>query len=121
MRSLSNRARSSSLNGAVALALCLCVVALDNAADAAGRLISQPQLNRLGLTRAWFAQVRMNTARSHVERAILTGSRLTVLTSAGVVQEFDAETGQTLWTSPIGNENFPSLGPAANDKFVALL
>jgi outer membrane protein assembly factor BamB len=106
---------------AAAVLLCLFSAALHSPARAANRLISQPQLQRLGLTRAWFAQVRMNPARSRVERAILTGNRLTVLTSAGVVQEFDAETGSTLWAAPIGNENYPSLGPAANDKFVALL
>jgi outer membrane protein assembly factor BamB len=122
MRTFSHAARGSSLSAAtVALALCICTVTHETPAHAANRLLSQPQLNRLGLTRAWFAQVRMNPARSHVERAILTGGRLTVLTSAGVVQEFNAETGETLWTAPIGNEKYPSLGPAANDKFVALL
>jgi hypothetical protein len=90
-------------------------------ARASGRLISQEQLRSVGLTRAWFAQVRLNPARNHVERAILTGDRLTVLTSAGVVQEFNAETGETMWTAQIGNENYPSLGPAANDQFVALV
>jgi outer membrane protein assembly factor BamB len=37
------------------------------------------------------------------------------------VQELDALTGKTYWTAPIGNENYPSLGPAGNDKFVAVL
>jgi outer membrane protein assembly factor BamB len=85
------------------------------------RLISQDEAARLGLTRAWFTQVRLNAAHTHVERAVLEGDRLTVLTSAGVVQELNALTGQTYWIAPIGNENYPSLGPAGNDKFVALL
>jgi outer membrane protein assembly factor BamB len=104
-----------------AVVLCLCATSLHAAVRVNNRLISQEELQRVGLTRAWFAQVRMNPARNHVERAILTGGRLTVLTSAGVVQEFNAETGETLWTAEIGNENYPSLGPAANNEFVALV
>jgi outer membrane protein assembly factor BamB len=65
--------------------------------------------------------VRLNAAHTHVERAVLEGDRLTVLTSAGVVQELNALTGATYWTAPIGNENYPSLGPAGNEKFVAVL
>src|SRR5215216_1787253 len=85
------------------------------------RLISQDEAARLGLTRAWFTQVRLNAAHTHVERAVLEGDRLTVLTSAGVVQELEALTGKTFWTAPIGNENYPSLGPAGNEKYVAVL
>src|SRR5215212_8065149 len=85
------------------------------------RLIGQEEAAHLGLTRAWFTQVRLNSAFSHIERAVLEGDRLTVLTSAGVVQELDALTGKTYWTAPIGNENYPSLGPAGNDKFVAIV
>ncbi len=93
------------------------------AANAIGaqRLVSQEQARHLGLERAWFGQVRLDPARNHVERAVLTGERLTVLTSAGVVHEFDANTGETLWTASIGNPNFPSLGPAASSQHVALL
>jgi len=102
----------------------LAVVAICMAMPAhctAARLLSQDDLHRLGLTRAWFAQAQMNPSRNHIERALLTGDRLTVLTSAGVVQEFNALTGEALWTAPIGNENYPSLGPAVNDKYVALV
>jgi outer membrane protein assembly factor BamB len=85
------------------------------------RLISQDEAARLGLTRAWFTQVRLDAAHTHVERAVLEGDRLTVLTSAGVVQDLNALTGSTYWIAPIGNENYPSLGPAGNEKFVAVL
>jgi outer membrane protein assembly factor BamB len=85
------------------------------------RLIDHDDAARLGLTRAWFTQVRLNAAHTHVERAKLEGDRLTVLTSAGVVQELDALTGKTYWTAPIGHEDYPSLGPAGNDKYVAVL
>jgi len=89
--------------------------------QAAPRLITRDQARHLGLERAWFGQVRLDRTRNQVERAVLTGNRLTVLTSAAVVHEFDANTGETLWIAPIGNPNFPSLGPAASHQHVALL
>src|SRR5688572_30732346 len=94
---------------------------MDVRAQAERRLVSQEVARHLGLERAWFAQVRLDRSRNRVERAVLTGDRLTVLTSAGIVQEFNALTGETLWIATIGNPGFPSLGPAANDKFVALV
>src|SRR5215213_11999783 len=85
-------------------ALVLAFVVLAGEARCERRLIGQDEAARLGLTRAWFTQVRLNAAHTHVERAVLEGDRLTVLTSAGVVQELDALTGKTYWIAPIGNE-----------------
>lgn len=92
-----------------------------NNARSAGRFVGQENAARVGLTRAWLTQVQVDGSRSHFERAVLNGDRLTVLTSAGVVQELNALTGQTYWVSPLGNGNYPSLGPSGNDKYVALL
>ena len=94
---------------------------LRNSARCASRLIPQEELHRLGLTRAWFAQVRIDRARNQMQQAVLHGDRLTALTSAGVVQEFNAQTGEVLWTASVGNENYPSLGPSCSDQHVALL
>jgi outer membrane protein assembly factor BamB len=113
--------RHRNVKSAVVAAVALVLVLLASEARSERRLIGQEEAAHLGLTRAWFTQVRLNSAFSHVERAVLEGDRLTVLTSAGVVQEFNALTGKTYWTAPIGNENYPSLGPAGNDKFVALV
>jgi outer membrane protein assembly factor BamB len=85
------------------------------------QLVSQEESRHLGLERAWFAQVQLDRSRNRVERAVLTRDRLTVLTSSGLVQEFNARTGETLWTATIGNPRYPSLGPAANEKFVAMV
>lgn len=46
---------------------------------------------------------------------------LVALTSAGVVHAMAADTGQTLWTNRIGNPDYPSLGPAISDKYIALV
>ena len=104
-----------------ALAAALSASWMSSSSEAATRLISREQARHLGLERAWFSQVRLDRARNHVERAVLFGDQLTVLTSAGVVHEFDARTGQTLWIAPIGNPNYPSLGPDASAEHVALL
>jgi outer membrane protein assembly factor BamB len=90
-------------------------------AEAAERLLPREVARRLGLEGAWFAQAQLDRARHRVERAVLRGDRLTLLTSAGVVQEFNALTGETVWLAPVGNSNYPSLGPAANDKYVAVI
>jgi outer membrane protein assembly factor BamB len=87
----------------------------------ASRLVSQEEARHLGLTRPWFAQVQLDRSRNRVERAILKGDRLTVLTSAGAVQELSALTGETFWIASIGNPNYPSLGPTASEQFVALV
>ncbi len=90
-------------------------------AHAVRRLSTQAEARQLGLKRAWFAQVRLDPSRNAVERAILTGNRLSVLTTAGVLHEFHALTGETMWIAPIGNPDHPSLGPAANDNYIALV
>jgi outer membrane protein assembly factor BamB len=87
----------------------------------AGGLLARDQLARLGLVRAWFAQVQLDSARSHVERAILSGNQLFVLTSAGTLHAFDAHTGATIWIMAIGDADHPSLGPAANAELVAVV
>src|SRR4051812_16904124 len=102
-------------------AVALSLFVLAGEARCEHRLISQDEAAHLGLTRAWFTQVRLNAAFTHVERAVLEGDRVTVLTNAGLMQELDALTGKTFWIAPIGNENFPSLGPAGNEKYVAIL
>ncbi len=106
---------------AVGVALGFLFANVASIAQGATRLLPQEQLHQLGLTRAWFGQVKLDRARNQIERAVLYGDRLTVLTSAGVVEEFNALTGESLWIAPIGNQNYPSLGPAGSDEYVALV
>ena len=56
-----------------------------------------------------------------MERAVLANDRLAVLTTAGVVQEFNAQTGETLWIASVGNPKYPNLGPAVSEQHVALV
>src|SRR5688572_19392784 len=103
-----------------ALALCVATATL-NESRAAERLVSRDQARHLGLERAWFAQVRLDPARNRVERAVLDNDRLDVLTTASVLQELNALTGETLWIAPVGNPNYPSLGPSASEARIAVL
>ena len=105
----------------VVASVAVAVAVLAGEARCEHRLISQDEAAQLGLTRSWYTQVRLDAAYTHVERTVVEGDRLTVLTSAGVVQELNALTGQTYWVAPIGNENYPSLGPAGNEKYLAIL
>jgi outer membrane protein assembly factor BamB len=90
-------------------------------AEIGSKLISEQQAQQFGLTRAWTAQVELNHARNHVVRGILADDQLFVLTSAGLLQSLDAETGRTLWTVQVGNADYVSLGPTASAEYVALL
>jgi outer membrane protein assembly factor BamB len=85
------------------------------------RLISPRMARQQGLERAWFSHVELDPSHNRVVRWILDGDQLFILTSAGVLQTIDAHTGRTMWVTPIGNPDFPSLGPAANQDLVALV
>src|SRR5687768_3683401 len=106
---------------ALVVAISLLVISTTGHFALAARLISREDARHLGLERAWFAQVRLDRARNQVERAVLANDRLDVLTSAGVVQEFDAKTGETLWIASVGNPKYPNLGPAVSETHVALV
>lgn len=84
-------------------------------------LVSQGDAASAGLKRAWFARAAVNPARSQVVDWVLSGDQILILTDAGVLQAIDAHTGRSLWVTQFGNPQYPSLGPAANDQFVAVL
>lgn len=90
-------------------------------AQVGGRLISTQAARQQGLERAWFSRVELDTSRNHLVRWILDHDQLLFVTSAGVLQAMDAHTGRTLWVTAIGDPDFPSLGPAANQDYVALV
>ena len=87
----------------------------------AQRLVSNPEAARLGLERAWFAQVRVDPARHQVVHWLLDNNQLFALTSSGTIQSIDSETGKTLWTTEVGDGNSPAVGVAVNAEYVALL
>lgn len=91
------------------------------AAESTDRLISEQEAQRHGLHRAWYSEVRVDPARGRVVQLTLDKDLLLALTDQAIVHAFDADTGATRWVSQFGNPNFASLGPAANDQFVAVV
>lgn len=87
----------------------------------AGPLVSKMVAHRVGLDRGWFTQVQMNAAYTQVSDWSLAHDELFVLTNVGLVHAIDANTGHTLWIARMGNPDYPSLGPAVNSHFVAII
>src|ERR1700754_1853429 len=111
----------SCFSAVLRLALIVTAVVFGIQALAAEGMLTRDDARRLGLERAWFSQVQLDRGRHHVERAILKDDRITVLTTAGTVQDFSALSGENFWTAPVGNANYPSLGPSASDRYVAIV
>lgn len=55
-----------------------------------------------------------------VEMIVVPKITLYASSERGAVHALDGETGRTLWTTSVGNALFPTMTPAANDKFVAV-
>ncbi len=56
-----------------------------------------------------------------VEEHVAPKTYLSVLSDKGGVQMFDAESGQQLWSTSIGDGSLPLVGPAMSNEMVALL
>lgn len=85
-------------------------------------IITQPLAAIYGLTRAWLTQVDMDSSQSRLQEITLFKGCLYVRTSFGVLQAFDAETGQPLWDSAkqVGQTTQPSRGPGVCDRYLAV-
>lgn len=101
--------------------LVVCGATTTASAQLTSGLVSQADAASVGLKRDWFARAQVNPARSSVVDWILSGDQLLILTDAGMLQALDSNTGQTQWVTQFGNPHYPSLGPAANDQYVAVV
>ncbi len=84
-------------------------------------LITQTEARHLGMKRAWFTQVPMDRSRSRVRDLVLDRGTLLVQDDRAMLTALDAETGETLWASQIGNPMHPSLVPGVNGDLVAVV
>ena len=68
-------------------------------------------LDRLNLKMAWRAYVPVEGRRDGLLRVELAGKHLLALTRGGMVAVFDAETGQSIWRTRVGNayRMFPAI------------
>ncbi|MBN2473395.1 MAG: PQQ-binding-like beta-propeller repeat protein [Pirellulales bacterium] len=86
-----------------------------------GAIIAETTAQRHGLARPWFAQIQLDRSRARVSSLLLSEGVLYVLTDRAMVHALDAETGATLWARQVGRPNHPSLAPAANHDFLAIV
>ncbi len=84
-------------------------------------LISYADSAPLGLERVWFAQARVDISRHRVTNWILYENNLLAASNGGLVQSFNAETGETLWATQPGPLDQPAFGPAVSQGYVALV
>lgn len=99
----------------------LLAMALSTAAPASGQVIARHLAASAGLERPWFTQVQLDPATQTVAGAQVEQGRLYVLTSAGTLQAFDAETGATLWTRRFGDPTQIAAGPDVRGDRVAVV
>ncbi len=84
-------------------------------------LVENQAAARLGLERAWFAQVRVDPMRHKVVQWLLDKDQLFAMTSAGTIQAIDTKTGETLWTTEGEVGDVSAVGIAVNSKYVAMV
>ncbi len=56
-----------------------------------------------------------------IQERVVPDVTLYVITDQALIHALDAETGKTLWTTPIGNRRYPTVAPAISDNFVAVV
>lgn len=76
---------------------------------------------RHGLHRAWAGHVHIDRVRDEIVGAAVCEGGLFVLSAGGTLDALDAESGLGLWSTRCGNVRYPSVGPAANHKYVAFV
>jgi len=105
---------------AIAALLAMHLTAMPSVAHAE-YLVTNQAASQVGLEISWFAQVQVDPARHQVVHWLHDGDHLFALTSAGLIQSIDSETGATVWTNQVGVGHAPAAGLAVNDQYLALL
>ncbi|TWT47248.1 outer membrane protein assembly factor BamB family protein [Botrimarina hoheduenensis] len=93
------------------------LVLLGLEAPALGALVPESGLTASGLERVWIAQAQVDPTQGGNVNAVLHGDAIYVLSSKGVVQAFDAQTGATRWTHRYGDPEQPSYGPTVHSRY----
>lgn len=105
------------------LVYCCCLlIALVMARASFGQaLIERNSVARLGLTRAWYAQVGAPRSSGSIAHLNFDRGSLLVQTTRNTVALLDGETGRTLWATQVGPSDRVSTEPDANEEFVAVV
>lgn len=84
-------------------------------------LIPETAAARHGLTKAWSAQITLDSGRSRVESVTLHEDMVYVQTDQAVLHALDAETGATIWQKQIGKAHHPTLPPGFNADLMGVV
>ena len=99
----------------------MCLLSAAAPSMRAAAIVAESQANRLGLTRAWFAQAGSLQSTGPVIHIHYFEGVVLAQTTGGVVSAFDAETGRTLWHRQVGPRGRWTSEAAANKDFVAVV
>lgn len=116
---LSRETKSGIHNGLVAWVL-ISVMGLSGWVRAS-ELIHPQQLVPYNLEVAWFNQVQVDPAVGRVTSWLLDRGTLFVVTDTAVLQAFEAETGRSLWATPVGRPDLLTLKPTASEHLVSVV
>jgi outer membrane protein assembly factor BamB len=101
----------------VAIGLVIVFSAAAAMAQTAGQLVlSEPMLERHGLTRAWLAQLPLAGLRSKIVAIVPDDDLLLITSTAGDVVAVDVETGRLVWSARVGDIGQPTLAPGGNGQ-----
>lgn len=87
----------------------------------AATLIERNSAARLGLVRAWYAQVGSPRATGAIAHVNYAHGMLLVQSTRGLITALDGETGRTLWATQAGSPDRLSTEPDANEEFVVVV
>ena len=79
------------------------------------------QLNRYGLTMAWWNQATINPNRDTVRYLTADEQVVYVQSSAGAVTAIDIETGRKIWSIQLGRQDAPAFPVTSNDELALIL
>lgn len=82
------------------------------------RMPDEGNLNRVGLTRAWWGHSVTNSTRDKIIHLALDETTLFAQSSNGVITAFDCETGRRLWASQIGGADKAIYPASSNDELL---
>ncbi len=97
------------------------VLPLASTAQGSYPIISQEQAVTHGLHRAFFAQVQVDTSRHRLQELLLDGDFLLAQTDGATIHAINSETGATYWSRRVGEPLHPTLRPAINKFWVAVV
>ncbi|MCY2968823.1 MAG: PQQ-like beta-propeller repeat protein [Planctomycetota bacterium] len=84
-------------------------------------LLPELSLNRLGLTRSWWAHAVTNRQRDRMTYVTADEDLMIAQSSTGIVSAFDPETGRLRWFHQVGATDSPAYPASFNDSHVFIL